>query len=85
MPKQLSEQLTDMSGHAANARQVCDYCGGRFGMVTHHWWSNKFCKAVCKDAYLCEVKPGQSSFRRWFGLTRSPSRIRAVGGSALCV
>ena len=23
--------------------QVCDHCGGRFGMVTHRWWSNKFC------------------------------------------
>ena len=84
MPKQLSGQLTDMSGRAANARQVCDYCGGRFGMVTHRWWGNKFCKAVCKDAYLREVKLGLSSFRRWFGLTRSPPRIRTIGGSALC-
>src|SRR5215472_6367528 len=24
--------------------QVCDYCSGRFGMVTHRWWGNKFCK-----------------------------------------
>src|SRR5215471_6162174 len=24
--------------------QVCDHCGGRFGMVTHRWWGNKFCK-----------------------------------------
>jgi hypothetical protein len=21
--------------------QVCDHCGGRFGMVTHRWWGNK--------------------------------------------
>ena len=20
--------------------QVCDHCGGRFGMVTHRWWGN---------------------------------------------
>ena len=84
MPKQLSKQLTDMSVRAANARQVCDYCGGRFGMVTHRWWGNKFCKAVCKDAYLREVNFGRISFRRWFGLTRSPRRIQAVGDSALC-
>src|SRR5262249_8230997 len=34
--------------------QVCDYCGGRFGMVTHRWWSDKFCKRTCKNAYLRE-------------------------------
>ena len=34
--------------------QVCDYCGGHFGMVTHRWWSNKFCKRTCKNAYLRE-------------------------------
>jgi hypothetical protein len=21
--------------------QVCDHCGGRFGMVTHRWWGNR--------------------------------------------
>jgi hypothetical protein len=36
--------------------QVCDQCGGRFGMVTYRWWGNKFCKSTCKDAYLREVK-----------------------------
>jgi hypothetical protein len=36
--------------------QVCDHCGGRFGMVTHRWWGNKFCKRTCKDAYLCVPK-----------------------------
>jgi len=34
--------------------QVCDYCGGRFGMVTHRWWGDKFCKKTCKNAYLRE-------------------------------
>ncbi len=34
--------------------QVCDYCGGRFGMVTHRWWGDKFCKRTCKNAYLLE-------------------------------
>ena len=36
-------------------RQVCDRCGGRFGMITHRWWGNKFCKRTCKDAYLREL------------------------------
>jgi hypothetical protein len=34
--------------------QVCDHCGGRFGMVTHRWWGSKFCKRTCKNAYLRE-------------------------------
>jgi hypothetical protein len=25
-------------------RHVCDHCGRPFGMVTHRWWGNKFCK-----------------------------------------
>src|SRR5215813_8405075 len=31
--------------------QVCAHCGGRFGMVTHRWWGNKFCKRACKNAH----------------------------------
>src|SRR5262245_41536266 len=34
--------------------QVCDYCGGPFGMVTHRWWGDKFCKRTCKNAYIRE-------------------------------
>jgi hypothetical protein len=43
--------------------QVCNHCGGRFGLVTHRWWSNKFCKRACKDAYLHEVALGRD--KRW--------------------
>jgi hypothetical protein len=34
--------------------QICDYCGGRFRVVTHRWWGKKFCKRRCKNAYLRE-------------------------------
>jgi hypothetical protein len=47
--------------------QVCNHCGGRFGMVTHRWWSNKFCKRACKDAYLHEVALGRDKIRRPYG------------------
>jgi hypothetical protein len=47
--------------------QVCDRCGGRFGMVTHRWWGSKFCKRTCKDAYLREVALDRDTIRRWFG------------------
>jgi len=42
--------------------QVCDYCSGRFGMVTHRWWGNKFCKRTCKNAYLRE---NDRTLSRW--------------------
>jgi hypothetical protein len=51
--------------------QVCDHCGGRFGMVTHRRWGNKFCKRTCKDAYLREVTLDRDIICRWFSL---PSR-----------
>ena len=48
--------------------QVCDHCGGRFGMVTHRWWGNKFCKRTCKDSYLREITLDRDMIRRWFSL-----------------
>ena len=43
--------------------QVCDHCGGRFGLVTHRWWSSKFCKRTCKtytsvNLRSAEIKSG---------------------------
>ncbi|SRR6266550_1173041 len=64
--------------------QVCDHCGGRFGMVTHRWWGNKFCKRACKDAYLREVTLDRDTIRRWFG-PRLSRAAQAVGGAALWV
>jgi hypothetical protein len=40
---------------AQRTRQVCDHCGGPFGMVTHRWWGSKFCKRGCKDAHRRET------------------------------
>ena len=45
--------------------RVCDYCGGRFGLVTHRWWNNKFCKRTCKGAYLRELVLGRYQISRW--------------------
>jgi hypothetical protein len=46
--------------------QVCDRCGGHFGMVTHRWWGNKFCNRSCKDAHLREIALDQAAIARWF-------------------
>jgi hypothetical protein len=64
--------------------QVCDRCGGGFGLVTHRWWGNKFCKKVCKEAYVREIVLDRDAIRRWFGFAHAPHRAQAVGGSALC-
>ena len=52
------------------SRQVCDHCGGRFGMVTHRWWGSKFCKRRCKEAYLREILLCRYAVQRWYGLLR---------------
>jgi hypothetical protein len=54
--------------------QVCNHCRGRFGMVTHRWWGNKFCKRTCKAAYLCELARDRDIIRRWFGFPRRVPR-----------
>jgi hypothetical protein len=48
--------------------QVCDRCGGPFGMITHRWWGNKFCKRTCKDACLREVMLDRDAIRRWMAV-----------------
>jgi hypothetical protein len=56
--------------------QVCDHCGGRFGLLTHRWWSNKFCKKKCKDAHLRELTFRRDQIRRWDGfLSQGGSRL----------
>src|SRR5262245_1084565 len=45
---QLQPSCADMRPAQVRSRQVCDHCGGRFGMVTHRWWGSKFCKPGAK-------------------------------------
>jgi hypothetical protein len=62
------------------SRQVCDHCGGPFGMVTHRWWGSKFCKRKCKEAYLREIVLGRCAIQRWCGLyAQSRDVIRTMG------
>jgi hypothetical protein len=49
---------------------VCDRCGGRFGMVMHGWWGNKFCKRSCKDTYLRQIALDRAAIARWFGVVQ---------------
>ena len=74
-----------MRAQHTQKRQVCAHCGGRFGLVTHRWWRNKFCKRTCRDNYIREVALDRDAIRRWLWVARLPSRARAAGPSALCV
>ena len=71
-------RYTVMRYTQAPRHQVRDYCGGRFGLVTHRWWGNKFCKKVCKDACVREIGLDRDAICRWFGFTRAPHRAHAV-------
>jgi hypothetical protein len=72
-----------MRAQQVQKRQVCDHCGGRFGMVTHRWWGHKFCKRSCKDSYLREVALDRDVIRRWLGFAWLRPKQSAVAGSAL--
>jgi hypothetical protein len=61
---------TPVEGGGATVANRCAHCGGRFGMVTHRCWGNKFCKRTCKNAYLRELALGGDKIRRWFGFRR---------------
>jgi hypothetical protein len=70
-------QDTDRPVRAAvRARQVCDHCGGSFGMVTHRWWGSKFCRRRCKEAYLREIRLDRDTVHRLCGLLSVTSRSR---------
>jgi hypothetical protein len=68
---------------AVRSRQVCDHCGGPFGMVTHRWWGSKFCKRRCKDAYLREIRLDRDTVHRLCGLLSVTSRSRQACSSAV--
>jgi len=73
--------ILDGNGAASTgmrSRQVCDHCGGPFGMVTHRWWGNKFCKRRCKDAYFREIMLDRPTVQRWCGLLGVISRSRSL-------
>jgi hypothetical protein len=58
-----SVQVANQSVPAARrARQLCDHCGGPFGLVTHRWWGSKFCTRRCKDGHIRKI---MADLRTW--------------------
>jgi hypothetical protein len=77
MPDVTSKYLQQSSCESVTRRiqarkhQVCDHCGGRFGLVTR-WWGNRFCKKLCKRS-LDWARPKMPS------VAGSDFRVRRAG------
>ena len=44
----------------------CTNCGSKFGLVSHHHWGLRFCKA-CKAGFLAKTGSGHGRIRSCFG------------------
>ena len=63
---------------ARRARQLCDHCGGPFGMVTYRWWGRKFCKRRCKDAHMRDIMLDVRRIHGWRDLLAGISLSRSA-------
>jgi hypothetical protein len=62
-------------------RQLCDHCGGRFG-IGDAPWGNKFCKRTCKHAYLRELALDRDKIRCWYGFPSRGDRFKLLSPHA---
>jgi hypothetical protein len=47
----------------------CNYCGGRFGLVTHWYFRKRFCRERCKQNYFAALAQKSDPKRRpWIAL-----------------
>jgi len=47
----------------------CAGCGGRFGLVCHHYWGLRFCRKACKASFLARNAKEHALMRRWLCLS----------------
>jgi hypothetical protein len=50
-----------------NLENRCSNCGGKFGLVSHHYWGLRFCRKACKDNFLAKTAKDYACMRRWLG------------------
>lgn len=43
----------------------CAHCGGRFGLIVYRWYGQRFCRAKCREAFLCELTSERERLKRW--------------------
>jgi hypothetical protein len=47
----------------------CAGCGGKFGLVCHHYWGLRFCRKACKDNFAVKTAKDHARMRKWFGFS----------------
>lgn len=50
----------------------CRQCGGKFGLVVHRWWGERFCTLACKKAFLHKAKEDRDKLKRWLSFLKDP-------------
>jgi len=45
----------------------CANCGGKLGLVSHHYRGLRFCRKACKENFLAKTAKDHACMRRWFG------------------
>ena len=53
----------------------CSNCGGKLGLVYHHW-GQRFCRKTCKTNFLAKTAKDYACMRRWFGFLPRRAVIR---------
>jgi hypothetical protein len=51
----------------AKLENRCANCGGKFGLVCHHYWGLRFCRRGCKDNFLARRSKDFAHVRKYFG------------------
>lgn len=59
----------------------CANCGGRFGLICHHYWGLRFCRKICKDNFLAKTAKDRALISKWFGRAGS----RKEGSRPFCL
>jgi hypothetical protein len=42
----------------------CDFCGGRFGLVSYRYFRKRFCRKGCRENYFAALAQNVTSKRR---------------------
>jgi len=42
----------DSESRKATVMKRCDWCGGRFGLISHQHYRKRFCRKTCKAEYV---------------------------------
>jgi hypothetical protein len=50
------------------SENCCANCGRKFGLVNYRHWGLRFCRKVCRHAFVARTAKEHLRMRKWFGL-----------------